>query len=64
VEPVVINKDNSGKSIGFIENLTSNERVVTINQSRQATILTTRDRSNGKVKTETFFGTVPLIRKD
>jgi hypothetical protein len=59
-----INKDNSGKPIGFIETLISNERVVTINAIRQAATVTTRDRSNGQVKTETFFGTVPVIQKD
>jgi hypothetical protein len=61
---VLINKDNNGKPIGFIENLTSNESVVTINQSRQVTTVTTRERNNGRVKTETFFGTLPLISKD
>jgi hypothetical protein len=60
---MLINKDNSGKSIGFIETLVSNERVVTINQGRQVTTVTTRDRANGKVKTETFFGTVPIMPK-
>jgi hypothetical protein len=57
---MIINKDNDGKPIGFIETLISNERVVTVNATRQAATITTRDRSNGKVKTETFFGTLPL----
>jgi hypothetical protein len=61
---VLINKDSGGKTIGFIENLTSNDRVVTINQTRQATTVTTRDRTNGKVKSETFFGSVPLTPRD
>lgn len=61
---MLINKDNNGKPIGFIETLNSGDRIVTINQSRQATILTTRERNNGRVKTETFFGTLPLISKD
>src|SRR5258708_17589187 len=47
--------------IGFIETLISNERVVTINATQQATTVTTRDRANGKVKTETFYGTSPQI---
>ena len=57
---MIVNKDNSGRRIGFIESLISNERVVTVNATRLATTVTTRDRSNGKVKTETFYGTLPL----
>ena len=57
---MLINKDNNGKPIGFIETLISNERVVTVNATRQAPTVTTRDRANGKVKTETFYGTLPL----
>jgi hypothetical protein len=59
---MIINKDNYGKPTGFIETLISNERVVTINATRQATTVTTRDRASGQVKTETFFGTLPLAR--
>ena len=61
---MLINKDNNGKPIGSIETLISNERVVTVNATRLATTVTTRDRSNGKVKTETFYGTLPLPGKD
>jgi hypothetical protein len=61
---MLINKDNSGKPIGFIENLTSNESVISINQGRQVTTVTTRDRSNGRVETQTFYGKLPLISKD
>ena len=57
---MIINKDNDGKPIGFIEMLISNERVVTVNATAHVATVTTRDRSNGKVKTETFFGTLPL----
>jgi hypothetical protein len=57
---VIISKDNNGKPIGFIETLTSNERVVTVNATRRVATVTTRDRTNGKVKTETFYGSVPL----
>ena len=60
----MIIRDNFGKPIGFIEALTSNKEVVTVNQSGNATTVTTRDRSTGRVKTETFFGTLPLLRKD
>lgn len=61
---MIVSKDNNGKPIGFIETLVSNERVVTINQAGQVTTETTRDRANGEVKTETFFGSLPLILKD
>jgi hypothetical protein len=60
---MIVSKDNNGKPIGFIETLISNDRVITINATQQATIVTTRGRANGKVKTETFFETLPLIPK-
>jgi hypothetical protein len=63
-DAMIINKDNNGKPAGFIETLISNERVVTVNATRQAATITTRDRNNGKVKTETFYGTLPLLGKD
>jgi hypothetical protein len=61
---VIITKDNNGNPIGFIDTLVSNERVVTINQAGEVTTVTTRDRATGQVKTETFFGTLPFLRKD
>ena len=61
---MIISKDNNGKPIGFIETLFSTERVITVNATRQVTTVTARDRANGKVKTETFYGTLPLIPKD
>ena len=59
---MIINKDNHGKPMGFIETLISNDRVVTVNATPQVATVTTRDRSNGQVKTETFYGTLPLPR--
>jgi hypothetical protein len=61
---MIINKDNNGRPIGFLETLISNDRVVTVNQAGQVTTVTTRDRASGQVKTETFFGALPLTRKD
>jgi hypothetical protein len=61
---MIVSKDNNGKPIGFIETLFSNERVVTVNATQQVATVTTRDRANGQVKTETFFGTLPLLPKD
>ena len=56
---MITTKDNSGKPIGFIEMLISNERVIAVNQTRNVTTVTTRDRTSGNVKTETFFGSLP-----
>jgi hypothetical protein len=61
---MIINKNNDGNLVGFIETLFSNEKVVTVNQTAQVTTVTTRDRTNGQVKSETFLGTLPLIPKD
>jgi hypothetical protein len=61
---MIVSKDNNGKAIGFIETLISNGRVVTVNATRQVATVTTRDRSNGQVKTETFYGTFPLPNQD
>ena len=47
----IINKDDGGKAIGFIETLTSANSVVNVNQSRSVTTVTTRDRRSGQVKT-------------
>ena len=57
---MIVSKDNNGKPMGFIETLISNERVVTVNATAHVATVTTRDRSNGQVKMETFFGTLPL----
>jgi hypothetical protein len=61
---MIISKDNGGKAIGLTETLTSAKSVVNVNQSRSVTTITTRDRSSGQVRTETFFGTLPFLRKD
>lgn len=61
---MIITKDNNGRPIGFIETLFSNERVVTVNATRLVTTVTTRDRTNGRVETQTFYGTLPIAQKD
>jgi hypothetical protein len=61
---MIISKDNDGKPIGFLGTFISNERVVTVNATRQATTVTTRDRNNGQVVTETFYGTLPITPQD
>jgi hypothetical protein len=61
---MIISKDNDGKPIGFIETLFTNDSVVTINQGRQATTVTTRDRNKGNVKTNIFYGGLPLTPRN
>jgi hypothetical protein len=61
---MIVNKNNEGKPIGFIDTLISNGRVVTVNSTQHSTTVTTRDRNNGQVKTETFYGTLPILPKD
>jgi len=61
---MIINKDNGGKAIGFIETLTSAKSAVTVNQSQNVTTITTLDRRIGQVKTAIFYGTLPFLRKD
>ena len=61
---MLINKDNSGKAIVFLETLISNEQVVTVNQAEHVATITTRDRTSGQVRTEIFFGTLLLPERD
>jgi hypothetical protein len=60
---VLIGRDNNGKAIGFLTTLISNDCVVTINATQNATTITTRDRASGLVNTETFFETLPISQK-
>jgi hypothetical protein len=52
--------DNSGKKIGRIDTSVTNDRVVTVHETRNVTIITTRDRNTGKVKTEILIGESPF----
>jgi hypothetical protein len=54
--------DNSGKKIGRIDTSVSKDRVVTVHETRNVTIITTRDRNTGKVKSETLIGESPFGR--
>jgi hypothetical protein len=55
--------DNSGKPIGFLASLTSDKEVVSVNATDYATTVTTRDGRTGEIKTETFYGTNPLVSR-
>jgi hypothetical protein len=57
---MIINKDTNGNPIGFIEKLISNERIVTVDATANVTTVTTRDRNNGRAKSETSCGTLPF----
>jgi hypothetical protein len=61
---MLISKDNDGKPFGFAETLTSIDRVVTVNQTRNAATVTTRDRANGEVRSVTLYGNLLLLKKD
>ena len=52
--------DNSGKKIGRIDTSVTNDRVVTVHETRNVTIITTRDRNTSKVKTEILIGESPF----
>jgi hypothetical protein len=55
--------DNSGRPIGFLASLTLDKEVVSVNATDYATTVTTRDRRTGEIKTETFYGTNPLVSR-
>lgn len=52
--------DNSGKKIGRLDVSMSKESVVTVHEIRNITTITTRDRSTGKVTTDTLIGESPF----
>ena len=51
--------NNKGEKIGSLTTAISNDKNVTINRLNDVTIVTTRDRTTGKVTTETFIGDSP-----
>ena len=52
--------DNGGKQIGRLDVSTSGDKVVTVHELRNITTVTVRDRSTGKVTTETLIGQSPF----
>ena len=56
-------KDNNGKPIGFIETLVSNQEVLVINATQNATTVVTRNRESGEVKQEVFYAKNPLVTR-
>lgn len=48
--------DNNGQRIGFLKTIISSDKSVTINQIRNVTTISVRDRNSGKVATEILIG--------
>ena len=57
---MLINKDNSGKTIGWRETYFGSNETVNLSVVRNITTISTRDRNTGKVKTETLIGESPF----
>jgi hypothetical protein len=51
--------NNKGEKIGSLTTAVSNDESITIQRTQNVTIVTKRDRTTGKVSTETFFGDSP-----
>jgi hypothetical protein len=50
---------NKGEKVGSITTAVSSDKSITIQRTQNVTIVTKRDRTTGKVTTETFFGDSP-----
>ncbi|HZU42949.1 MAG TPA: hypothetical protein VE994_09780 [Terriglobales bacterium] len=57
---MLVGKDSDGNVVSWMETYFSDGKVVTVNASRAFTVISTQDTNTGKVKSETFFGKLPL----
>jgi hypothetical protein len=57
---MLINKDNNGNIIGWMETYISKDEIVDVSVIGNINTITTRNRTTGKVETKTFFGK-PLL---
>jgi hypothetical protein len=57
---MLISKDNSGRVIGWQETYISDREIVTVSVNGNINMISTRDRTTGKVESKTFFGK-PLL---
>jgi hypothetical protein len=57
---MLVSKDNDGRVIGWMETYFSDGKTVIVNACRSFTTISTQDTTTGKVKSETFFGKLPL----
>ena len=52
--------NNKEDKIGSLTTAVSNDKSITINQTNDVTIVSTRDRNRGRVTTEAVFGDSPF----
>jgi len=60
---MLISKDNDGRIIGWQEVYIGDREIVTVSVNGNVNVVSTRDRTTGKVETKTFFGK-PLLPSD
>ena len=60
---MIVSKDNSGRIIGWREVYIGDSEIVTVSVNGNINMISTRDRTTGKVETKTFFGK-PLLPSD
>jgi len=53
---MLISKDNGGKTIGWRETYQSKDESVDVSVHSNVSMITTRDRTAGKVDSKTFIG--------
>jgi hypothetical protein len=57
---MIISKDNNGNIIGWRETYISADEIVNFSVGGNITMISTQNRSTGKVESKTFFGKPPL----
>lgn len=60
---MLISKNNSGRTIGSRETYFSKDETVDVSVHRNVSMITTRNRTSGKVDSKTFIGR-PLMPSD
>jgi hypothetical protein len=51
--------NNKGEKVGSITTAVSSDKSITIHRTQNVTIVSTRDKTTGKVTTKTFYGDSP-----
>jgi hypothetical protein len=57
---MLISKDNSGRIVGWQEVYIGDREIVTVSVNGTINVISTRDRTTGRVESKTFFGK-PLL---
>lgn len=60
---MLINKDNSGRVIGWQEVYIGEREIVNVSVNGNISMISKRDRTTGQVESQTFFGK-PLLPSD